>query len=57
MNKAERITFRVDESLKRESEERAKEKGMTFPDFIRWVLRREIEETKAREDLFSNEDL
>ena len=56
MNKAERITFRVDESLKRESEERAKEKGMTFPDFIRWVLRREIEETKAREDLFSNED-
>ena len=48
MNKAERITFRVDESLKRESEETAKEKGMTFPDFIRWVLRKEVESNKEK---------
>jgi antitoxin component of RelBE/YafQ-DinJ toxin-antitoxin module len=40
MKKNSLINIRCEEALKKEIEEQAAKEGMTFSDFIRWVLRK-----------------
>jgi len=42
MKKDTSINVKCDKTLKRAAEERAEAEGMTFSDFIRWIIRKEV---------------